>query len=110
MEIVADDPALLDRLDRALWAYRPDSFLPHGREGTQPVLLTCPQDRAVAYPNLAYVDGIWRDPAADAARIFYFFDAETLDNARSAWRAINAEAFERRYWKQTDEGRWIEGP
>ncbi len=110
LEILADDPEFLDRLDRALWAYRPDSFLPHGREGAQLVLLTCPKERPATYANLAYVDGVWRDPAADTARIFYFFDADTLDNARSAWRAINTEAFERRYWKQTDEGRWIEGP
>ena len=110
LEILADDPEFLDRLDRALWAYRSDSFLPHGREGAQLVLLTCPKERPATYANLAYVDGVWRDPAADTARIFYFFDADTLDNARSAWRAINTEAFERRYWKQTDEGRWIEGP
>jgi len=77
LEILADDPDVLDRMDRTLWAYRPDSFLPHGREGAQPVLLTCPKERPVAYANLAYVDGIWREPAAEVARIFYFFDADT---------------------------------
>ena len=110
LEILADDLDLIDRLDRSLWSYRPDSFLPHGREGAQPVLLTCSSERAVTYANLAYVDGIWRDPPSSAARIFYFFDADTLDNARSAWRSVNTDAFERRYWKQTEEGRWIEGP
>jgi DNA polymerase-3 subunit chi len=74
------------------------------------VLLTCPKERPATYANLAYVDGIWRDPSSSITRIFYFFDGEALDNARSAWRTINADEIERRYWKQTDEGRWIEGP
>lgn len=110
LEIIADDTALLARLDKALWAYKPDSFLPHGREGDQPVLLTCPDDRPVCYANLAYVDGIWRDPPGSAARVFYFFDDTTLNNARAAWRGLDPDRFERRYWKQTDEGRWVEGP
>ncbi len=110
LEILADDPAMLDRLDRTLWDYRADSFLPHGRDGAQPVLLTCPAERAPSCANLAFVDGIWRDAPQGCARVFYFFDADTLNNARAAWRALDPDKTERRYWKQTDEGRWVEGP
>lgn len=110
LEILADDTGLLDRLDRTLWDYRPDSFLPHGREGDQPVLLTCPAEHLPTCPNLAYVDGNWREAPDGCTRIFYFFDGDTLNNARAAWRGLEPDKVERRYWKQTEEGRWIEGP
>jgi DNA polymerase-3 subunit chi len=109
LHIVADDPALLDRLDTLLWTYKPESFLPHGREGGQPVLLA-PLDGASAYPNLAYVDGIWRTPPMQTVRVFYFFAEDTLDNARAAWRGLSDTDIERRYWKQDADGRWVEGP
>ncbi len=110
LEILADDANMLGRLDRSLWDYRPDSFLPHGREGDQPVLLTCPSERQPSYANIAFADGIWRDAPEGCTRVFYFFDGDTLNNARAAWRALEPDKIERRYWKQTDEGRWVEGP
>lgn len=109
LHIVADDSALLDRLDALLWSYKAESFLPHGREGDQPVLLA-PLAASAGYPNIAFVDGIWREPPAGTARIFYFFEAETLDNARAAWRGLAETEVERRYWKQDEDGRWVQGP
>lgn len=109
LHIVADDAALLDRLDALLWNYRPESFLPHGREGAQPILLS-PLETAGGYQNIAFVDGVWRDPPKETARIFYFFEAETLNNAREAWRNLADTPVERRYWKQDEDGRWVEGP
>ncbi len=108
--ILADDALLLDRLDTHLWAYRAESFLPHGREGDQPVLLALPDAQISGYTNIALVDGIWRDVPAGTERVFYFFDADRLDNARSAWRAVADQPVERRYWKQDEAGRWVEGP
>ena len=110
LAIIADDEKLLVRLDALLWTYRGDSFLPHGREGDQPILLTSHVD-AVDAQNIAIVDGIWRDAALKFNRAFYFFDSETVDNARTAWRGLaDALNVERHYWKQDDGGKWVEGP
>ncbi len=110
LTIVAEDEKLLTRIDALLWGYKPESFLPHGREGDQPILLTADADSAVAQ-NIALIDGIWRDSALGFVRAFYFFDSQSIDAARSAWRGLadNGEV-ERHYWKQDDGGKWVEGP
>lgn len=105
--ILSDDSEQLDRLDGQLWTYRADSFLPHGRQGAQPILLSTDPDPA--YDMIALVDGMWRDVALSYARAFHFFSEETITEARTAWRALAAhEAVERHYWKQDDAGKWGE--
>jgi DNA polymerase III subunit chi len=108
--IVAEDEKLLTRIDALLWSYKPESFLPHGRDGDQPILLTADADGATAQ-NIALIDGAWRDAALNFARAFYFFDSQTIDGARAAWRALaERDEVERHYWKQDDAGKWVEGP
>lgn len=107
----------LDRLSRALWAWRPDSFLAHGRAGEedaamQPILLAATPDGPA--PNgarhVVLTDGLWRDAALEYERAFYFFDEETLAPARACWKALRGrEGVEPRFWRQ--EGRrWVQGP
>jgi DNA polymerase-3 subunit chi len=109
--IVARDEAVLARLDEQLWTYRPESFLPHGRSGDQPVLLSETSAVQSGYANIALVDGHWDEAALGFGRAFYFFDETSLDNARAAWRSLVAQSdVERRYWKQDENGRWVEGP
>jgi DNA polymerase III subunit chi len=108
--IVAEDDKLLTRIDALLWSYKPESFLPHGREGEQPILLTADAEGSLAQ-NIALIDGQWRDSALNFARAFYFFDSQSIDNARTAWRGLaDNDKVERHYWKQDDAGRWVEGP
>lgn len=108
--IVAEDDKLLTRIDALLWSYKPESFLPHGREGEQPILLTADAEGSLAQ-NIALIDGQWRDSALNFARAFYFFDSQSIDSARAAWRGLaDNDKVERHYWKQDDAGRWVEGP
>ena len=107
----------LDRLSRALWEHKPESFLAHGLAGggdedIQPILLAqewrpSPSNGA---RNIALTDGIWRDEALEYDRAFYFFDEETLEGARACWRLLKGrEGVEPRFWRQ--EGRrWVQGP
>ena len=104
-------------LDRDLWAYSPESFLPHApaggaRDQDQPVLIATSAGRAPnGARNVAIADGLWRDEALAFERIFYFFDGASIDQARASWRALKEqEGAERHYWKQDDRGRWAEGP
>ncbi len=111
--VIADDEAQLARLDRVLWDQGSASFLPHGISGgaddaRQPVLLSTSPDAANRARNLLIADGKWRDAALAFGRAFYLFDAETLDEARAAWRSLAArDDVEKHYWAH-DGGRWTE--
>lgn len=111
--VVAEDQALLARLDRLLWDQGAASFIPHGIAGgaedsRQPVLLSTSPDAANRARNLLIADGVWRDAAQGFHRTFYLFGADTIDVARSAWRslAVTDEA-ECHYWAN-EGGRWVE--
>lgn len=113
--IVAGD-ALAIQLDDLLWTYAAESFLPHGLANgpapeEQPILLSSGAEPRNGAVNIAIADGVWRDEALGFVRTFYFFDAEHLDAARGAWRALKANPqAEPRYWKQDERGKWVLGP
>jgi DNA polymerase-3 subunit chi len=110
--IVAADEAQRIALDRLLWDYAPESFLPHGRLGTgddaaQPILIAPDVNAANGARHIALVDGEWRDDALDFERAFHFFDEDRIGVARAAWKGLaGREGVERRYWKQNEAGRW----
>lgn len=110
--IVATDEAKRTALDRLLWSYAPDSFLPHaqsgaGDEDTQPILIVADVNAANGARCIALVDGEWRDDALDFDRAFHFFDEDRIRDARVAWKALaDRDGVTRRYWKQNDAGRW----
>lgn len=108
--IVAQDDAQRRTVDRMLWEYRPDSFLPHGCAGEgedqlQPVLIAENVMAGNGARMIALVDGQWRDEALTFDRAFHFFGDDAIEAARLAWRSLADRAgVERRYWKQTDRG------
>ena len=109
--IVAEDDALLARLDRMLWAGERTSFLPHGLAGgpddpRQPVLLSSGIDAPNGARNLLIADGRWREAAQHFERTFYLFDEESVTEARAAWKALGVDG-ERHYWAN-EAGRWVE--
>ena len=111
--LVVAEAGLLARLDEQLWTYSRDSFLPHGRERreSQPILLSDVVDAANGATHLALADGSWRDEALGFARTFYFFDNGCRDEARDVWRRLKGrDEVESRYWKQNEQGRWVQGP
>ena len=99
-------------LDRTLWDYAPDSFLPHAQAGrgddsVQPILIAGDTTATNAARYIAIVDGQWRDAALTFDRVFHLFDDDHIREARLTWKALaDAADVERRYWKQSDEGRW----
>ena len=110
--IVAADEGQRVGLDRLLWSYSPDSFLPHaqlgaGDEDAQPILLAPDVNAANRARHVALADGEWRDDALDFDRAFFFFDEARVKPARAAWKALaSRDGVERRYWKLNEQGRW----
>jgi DNA polymerase-3 subunit chi len=110
--IVAGEEAQRLHLDRLLWTYTPDSFLPHGVSGaeddcSQPVLIAADSSPANGARNILIADGVWRDEALGFDRAFHLFDEDAIRPARAAWKALaDRDGVERRYWKQGDTGRW----
>lgn len=111
--VVVADNGQAARLDRLLWDEGSTSFLPHAVSGgsedaRQPILLSTSVEAANRARNLLIADGQWRDAALTFHRVFYLFDQETLEEARSAWRSLAGQPdVERHYWANED-GRWIE--
>ena len=112
--VVSADERQRGAIDRLLWTYAPDSFLPHAQAGgehdaDQPVLIAADVAPANAARNVALIDGEWREGALAFDRAFHFFDADSVGPARTAWKALaEREGVERRYWKQDDAGRWTQ--
>lgn len=110
--IVAADEGQRQALDRLLWTFAAESFLPHGQIGgvddaRQPILIAPEVNAANGARHVALVDGEWRDDALDFDRAFHFFDEERIREARAAWKALaGRDGVERRYWKQNEAGRW----
>ncbi|HTK59055.1 MAG TPA: DNA polymerase III subunit chi [Sphingomicrobium sp.] len=109
--IVADDEALLARLDRQLWDQGAASFLPHALSGgaddaAQPILLSTGTDAPNLARNMLIADGEWREAALGYDRAFYLFDTDSLEAARLAWKLLaGRDGVERNYWALED-GRW----
>ena len=114
--LIVADPGLLAQLDEQLWSYSRDAFLPHGISDqpgaeAQPILLSTEVEPANGATNIALADGQWRDEALRFERAFYFFDEAGLAGARASWKALkDREGVERRYSKQDDRGKWVQGP
>ena len=114
--LVLARPDQIEGIDRQLWDYARAAFLPHGTGGgpdaeRQPILVA-PEGPAVnAARNVALADGRWREDALDYERIFYLFDETGLEDARRCWSALKERSdVERRYWKQGERGKWVQGP
>ena len=110
--VVAEDAAMLARLDRLLWDQGEASFLPHGLAGgnddsAQPILLSSSIDAPNLARNLLIADGAWREAALGYERAFYLFDGDSVEGARLAWKLLaGRDGVERHYWGHED-GRWV---
>ncbi|MET0371899.1 MAG: DNA polymerase III subunit chi [Sphingobium sp.] len=113
--VVDADEGRLGRISEGLWAGAPESFLAHGNAGgagaaVQPILLAPACDAANGARHVALTDGLWREEALGFDRVFYFFDADTIDGARASWRMLaRKDGVTPHFWRQ--EGRkWVKGP
>lgn len=109
--------ATLAGLDRLLWTFRQDAFVPHGTPETpfperQPVYLTWGAEVPNAADILMLIDGARAeaDEMAGFTRTCLLFDggdAEALARARNDWRMVTEAGLSAVYWAQ-DAGRWVD--
>ena len=114
--LVVTEASQIGLLDELLWTYSSEAFLPHGRSDApgadkQPILLSERVEALNGAGNIALADGVWRDEALGFARTFFFFDNSHLAGARQSWRALkDVPDATARYWKQDEQGKWLQGP
>ena len=102
----------LSHIDSVLWAYRDESFLPHGLEDEpqaqrQPVLLTTGFDNPNGAEALFLVDGAEPGEVDGFARCLVLFDGgdeAQLAVARAQWSALKARGATLSYWRQQARG------
>ena len=103
-----------EELNRMLWSYRDDSFLPHGtkkngNESLQPIFISDDD----ANPNKASVrfllDGAGLGDISGYIRVIFIFtghDVAAVAQARENWKTVKAAGHEATYWQQNAASRW----
>ena len=112
--IVAADADQRAALDRLLWTYAADSFLPHAQAGAgddarQPVLLSDSCEATNGAHMAIFADGLWREEAAAFDRAILLFGPEQTVAARDLWSALSGGGHALRIFKQGEGGGWREG-
>lgn len=109
-------------LDKALWTFSNESFLPHGTyvedgENNHPILLCSGQNSVEINPHAAqvrfFVHGAVPDARSGAIegyqRLVFMFsghDPEAVSAARQAWKSLSKD-HQTTYWQQDANGRWL---
>ncbi len=112
--VMAGSPQRVDALNNLLWAYEPNSWLPHGsvKDGSpeeQPVWLTTEDETPNGATFLFLSDGAISQHVADFERCFELFDGnsdEEVTAARERWKGYKEAGHNLTYWQQTERGGW----
>jgi DNA polymerase-3 subunit chi len=112
--VVTAKPGTIERLDAALWTWKDDSFLPHGRGGAhperQPILLTTEAEPQNGAKIVVLLDGL----DADAARfdrclvVFDGGDEPVRAKARAQFKAAADSGATAKYFQQEHGGKWVD--
>ncbi len=104
----------LELLDRHLWLYSRESFLPHGSESDghaphQPIWLTTAIENPNASTVLLLIEGAPMDDASSFTKVLDLFDGQdeqAVAMARERWRKARALGHRLVYWQQNQRGGW----
>lgn len=104
----------LAEMDKYLWTFRDDAFLPHGRDDEpqadlQPVLLTSTAASSGEAECVFLVDGEEIDIGEKARRCILLINGqseESIARSRKTWSTLKAAGETLSYWQQTPRGGW----
>ena len=112
--ILAESEEKTESLNRLLWTYNPNSFLPHGsgkdaHAERQPIYLTYKPENPNKADLLVVTDGSELDELSDFKRVLDIFDGadgDAVSAARKRWKAYKDAGHQLTYIKQTPKGGW----
>lgn len=104
------------RLDKFLWTYKQDGFLPHGRDDepmadAHPIILSCTGEKAETADAVILVMGAEMQEVAAAKRCITILDGRNEADkamARKRWKQVKDAGHPTAYWQQNDHGRWVQ--
>lgn len=108
------EQATLTAVDKALWTYDANSFLPHDKTGcdypeAQGLFLTTGDENPNDARVLLLVNGVGPGEIGGFERVLYMFDGNDPDitaKARTDWKNFTDSESKLTYWQQKDEGGW----
>lgn len=114
LHIRLDNEETSNLLDKALWTYKNDSFLPHAKAGKgeadlQPIILSLTDENKNDATALLVVNASEFALGDEYRRCLYMFDGrdETIvAKAREDWKSLKTKGLEMSYWQQRDNGGW----
>lgn len=104
----------LDEMDKYLWTYQADSFLPHGRSDEplsdqQPIVLSSDAVSPLGAEIVILIEGETLENLDGVIRCITLINGRNDDHvqaARDQWASLKQKEAEMSYWTQNDEGRW----
>lgn len=114
--LVAGSAENADRLNKLLWTFDPDSFLPHGtpEDGDteqQPILIAADLQTA-NQPTIAIItDGSAVDTPEQFDKVLDLFDGQDeaeVSAARARWKDYRDKGCALTYLQQSEAGKWEE--
>jgi DNA polymerase-3 subunit chi len=112
--IIAADNEHIGEVDKLLWTFDPDSFLPHGivgedKEELQPILIAAEYLPKNNPDVIISLQDIVIEDAAKYQRIIDIFDGRSelaVKQARIRWKKYQEMNLEMKYHKQNENGGW----
>ncbi len=104
----------ISHMDKFLWTFKDDSFLPHGRDDEpmadqQPIVLSAEAQSTVGHDCVFLVDGANIEVDHQTSRCIVMIDGRNeamVQQARVKWKALKDAGANLSYWQQNDQGRW----
>jgi DNA polymerase III subunit chi len=112
------ETALADRvakISELLWSSEDVAFLPHGFEGEpspemHPIWLTTKSENPNSAQVRVLLDGAKPGDISNLNRAVLMFDGndeQAIEAARAEWKIQKAAGHDISYWKQDENGKWI---
>lgn len=102
------------QIDKALWTYSPESFLPHDIEGSkyageQALFITSKDENPAEAKMAILINGQKLEDLTPFDRVLYMFEGlrdEIIATAREDYKTFKGLGYDMSYWQQKDEGGW----
>lgn len=106
--------ARLAEMDKYLWTYRDDSFLPHGRDdepmsARQPIVLSSTAETSASSECVFLLDQADIELSDTAQRCIVIIEGQVPDSVtfeRARWKRLSETDATLSYWQQNDRGEW----